>query len=315
MIMSESKNNTTDIQPVADCDQLRNTIQIEGRILSTRNMQVMVDRDLAELYGVETKVLNQAVKRNIERFPERFRFQLSDNEMTELVTNCDRFESLKHSSVCPYVFTEQGVAMLSSVLHSETAISVSIQIMDAFVAMRRFLVSNAQVFKRLETIEYHQLAMQQHQQQSDKLIDEIFKKFEEKEATNQYIFFDGQVFDAYVFISGLIKAAKTSIILIDNYIDETVLTMLGKRASGVDAIIYTAQISRQLRLDVDRHNAQYPPISINIFRQSHDRFMIIDNDVYHIGASIKDLGKKWFGITLMKDITPSEIVNRINGVI
>lgn len=308
--MSESKNNTTDIQPIADCDQLSDTIQIEGRILSIRDMQV---RDLAELYGVETKVLNQVVKRNIERFPERFRFQLSENETTELVTICDRFESLKHSSVCPYVFTEQGVAMLSSVLRSETAISVSIQIMDAFVKMRRFLVSNAQVFKRLETIEYHQLTMQQHQQKSDKRIDEIFKKFEEKEANNQYIFFDGQIFDAYVFISDLIKAAKTSIILIDNYIDETVLTMLEKRASGVNAIIYTAQISRQLRLDVDRHNAQYPPISINVFRQSHDRFMIIDNDVYHIGASIKDLGKKWFGITLMKDITPTEIVNRING--
>ncbi len=311
--MGES-NNTTSIQPVANCDQLDRTIQIEGKILSIRNTQVMVDRDLAELYGVETKVMNQAVKRNIERFPERFRFQLSDSETNELVTNCDRFESLKHSSVAPYVFTEQGVAMLSSVLRSETAVSVSIQIMDAFVAMRHFLTGNAQVFQRLETIEYHQLEMQQHQQDTDKRIEEIFYKFEEKESVNQGIFYDGQVFDAYVFVSDLIKKAQNSIILIDNYVDETVLTLLDKRRSGVAATIYTQQISRQLQLDINRHNAQYPSIAVNTFRQAHDRFLIIDDEVYHIGASIKDLGKKWFGFTLMKDITATEIINRINGV-
>ncbi len=294
--------------------QANSVIRIEGRILSIRNSQVMIDRDLAELYGVDTKVLNQAVKRNIERFPERFRFQLSAEEFTELVTNCDRLESLKHSSVCPYVFTEQGVAMLSSVLRSETAVSVSIQIMDAFVAMRRFLVNNAQVFQRLETIEYHQLEMQQHQKEADKRIDEIFHKFEEKKSVSQGIFYDGQVFDAYVFVSDLIKKAKNTIILIDNYVDETVLAMLDKRGSGVAAAIYTQRISRQLQLDINRHNAQYPPITANIFRQAHDRFLIIDDEVYHIGASIKDLGKKWFGFTLMQDITTTEIINRINGV-
>ena len=274
----------------------------------------MADRDLAEFYGVETKVLNQAVKRNIERFPERFRFQLSDSETNELVTNCDRFESLKHSSVPPYVFTEQGVAMLSSVLRSETAVYVSIQIMDAFVAMRHFLAGNAQVFQRLETIEYHQLEMQQHQQETDKRIDEIFQKFEEKKSVSQGIFYDGQVFDAYVFVSDLIKKAKNTIVLIDNYVDETVLTMLDKRENGVVATIYTQQISRQLQLDINRHNAQYPPITANVFHQAHDRFLIIDDEVYHIGASIKDLGKKWFGFTLMRDITATEIINRINGV-
>ena len=157
---------------------------------------------------------------------------------------------MKHSSVCPYVFTEQGVAMLSSVLRSETAVYVSIQIMDAFVAMRRFLVNNAQVFQRLEMIEYHQLEIQQHQQEADKRIDEIFQKFEEKETTSQGIFFDGQVFDAYVFVSDLIKKAKTSIVLIDNYVDETVLTMLDKRDNGIVVTIYTQQISRQLQLDI-----------------------------------------------------------------
>ena len=312
--MGESNNNTTSIQPVTNCDQLNTTVQIEGRILSIRNTQVMADRDLAEFYGVETKVLNQAVKRNIERFPERFRFQLSNAETNELVTNCDRFESLKHSSVPPYVFTEQGVAMLSSVLRSETAVYVSTQIMDAFVAMRHFLAGNAQVFQRLETIEYHQLEMQQHQQETDKRIDEIFQKFEEKKSVSQGIFYDGQVFDAYVFVSDLIKKAKNTIVLIDNYVDETVLTMLDKRENGVVATIYTQQISRQLQLDINRHNAQYPPITANVFHQAHDRFLIIDDEVYHIGASIKDLGKKWFGFTLMRDITATEIINRINGV-
>lgn len=312
--MDESKNKETNIQPVTNCDQLDETSNIKGRIISVRNIQVMADRDLANLYEVETKALNQAVKRNIERFPERFRFQLTEEETKELVTNCDRFESLKHSSVRPYVFTEQGVAMLSSVLRSETAVVMSIQIMDAFVAMRHFLSNNAQVFKRLEALEYNQLAMLQHQQESDKRIDEIFQKFEEKEETTQGIFFDGQVFDAYVFISDLVKSATTSIILIDNYVDETVLTILDKRENGVSATIYTNQINRQLNLDIQRHNTQYPPITVNVFRQSHDRFLIIDDKVYHIGASIKDLGKKWFAVALMYDITPTELVNRINGV-
>ena len=274
----------------------------------------MVDRDLAELYGVETKALNQAVKRNIERFPERFRFQLTKEEKDELVTNCDRFKMLKHSSVCPFVFTEQGVAMLSSILRSSTAVSVSIQIMDAFVSMRRFLVNNAQIFKRLETIEYNQLEMQQHQKEADKQFDEIFQKFEEKEAINQGVFYDGQVFDAYVFVSNLIKRAKISIVLIDNYVDETVLTMLDKKDSSVAATIYTQQISHQFQLDINRHNAQYPPIIVYVFHHAHDRFLIIDDKVYHIGASIKDLGKKWFAFSLIKDITATEIINHINGV-
>ena len=194
--MDENKKNIAKIQPVGNCDQLSKTVIIERCIIQIRDTQVMVDRDLAELYGVETKALNQAVKRNIERFPERFRFQLTKEEKDELVTNCDRFKMLKHSSVCPFVFTEQGVAMLSSILRSSTAVSVSIQIMDAFVSMRRFLVNNAQIFKRLETIEYNQLEMQQHQKEADKQFDEIFQKFEEKEAINQGVFYDGQVFDA-----------------------------------------------------------------------------------------------------------------------
>ena len=242
-------------EQVTNCDLLQNdevvvTTPVESRIMSIRGKQIMIDRDLAELYGVETKRLNEAVKRNIERFPERFRFQLTKEEMAELVANGDQFNSLKHSTVRSYAFTEQGVAMLSTVLRSKTAIRVSIRIMDAFVAMRRFMVTNAEVFQRLSTM--------------------------------------------------------------DNYVDETVLTLLDKRDNNVSAIIYTQQISRQFQLDIDRHNAQYAPIDVETFRLSHDRFLCIDDDVYHIGASIKDLGKKWFGFSKMEILTPDELVERIN---
>ena len=305
-------------EQVTNCDQLQNdkvviTTPVESRIMSIREKQIMIDRDLAELYGVETKRLNEAVKRNIERFPERFRFQLTKEEMAELVANCDRFNSLKHSTVRSYAFTEQGVAMLSTVLRSETAIRVSIRIMDAFVAMRRFMVTNAEVFQRLSTMEYHQLEMQQHQQETDKRIDEVFRRLDEGNAKpKQGVFYNGQIYDAYTFVSDLIKSAKKRIVLIDNYVDETVLTLLDKRDNNVSAIIYTQQISRQFQLDIDRHNAQYAPINVETFRLSHDRFLCIDDDVYHIGASIKDLGKKWFGFSKMEILTPDELVERIN---
>lgn len=236
--MSESDNNKKESLTAVNCDLSIAIESIEKKIHTIREVQVILDKDLAVLYGVETKVLNQAVKRNIERFPERFRFQLSDSETNELVTNCDRFESLKHSSVSPYVFTEQGVAMLSSVLKSETAISVSIQIMDAFVAMRHILVTKSQ--------QYHQVVMQQYQKETDKRTDDIFHQFEKKESVNLGIFYDGQAFDSYVFVSEQIKKARK-------------------------------------------------------------------NEVYHIGASIKDLGKKRFAFTLMLNITATEIINHLNG--
>ena len=272
-----------------------------------REQQIILDRDLAMLYGVETKVLNQAVKRNLKRFPERFRFQLSEQEKNELVTNCDRFKSLKHSNVAPYAFTEQGISMLSTVLHSQTAIEMSIKIMDAFVAMRHFLIQNAQVFQRLANIEYHQV-------ETDKKIDEVFKRLDASIPPKQGIFYDGQVFDAYQFVSDLVRKAKKSIVLIDNYVDDTVLTLLDKRDGGVTATIYTQRISQQLQLDITRHNSQYDIINVEHFNRAHDRFMLIDDEVYHIGASIKDLGKKWFAFTLMQDITTAEILNKIQGI-
>jgi len=265
---------------------------IQSRIFTIRSLQVMLDRDLAELYEVETKALNQAVKRNIHRFPELFRFQLTQHEKDELVTNCDRFKTLKHSTVLPYVFTEQGVSMLSAVLRSDAAIKVSIQIMEAFVGMRKFIANNAVVFQRLDHIE--------HQQQiTETRLDRVFEAIEANEIKpRQGIFFDGQVFDAYTFVSDLVRSASKSIVLIDNYVDESTLTLLSKRQQGCTATIYTHTFSKSLQLDLQKHNAQYPPIEIKTFKQSHDRFLILDDStIYHFGASLKDLGKKMFAFS------------------
>ena len=308
-ITEKTENNelTTNRDPLVVVDNIETLIKV------IRGQQVMLDKDLATLYGVEAKVLNQAVKRNIERFPDDFRFQLTKEEClrSQIVTLNEK--QGQHLKYMPYAFTEQGVAMLSSVLRSKTAIVINIQIMRAFVSMRHFMVNNASVFSRLETIEYHQLEMQQHQQETDKRIDEVFRRLDEGNAKpKQGVFYNGQVYDAYTFVSDLIKSAKKRIILIDNYVDETVLTLLDKRENCVSAVIYTQQISRHFQLDIDRHNAQYAPIDVETFRLSHDRFLCIDDDVYHIGASIKDLGKKWFGFSKMEILTPDELVERIN---
>lgn len=287
-------------------------IAIENMIFNVRGQQVMLDRDLAQLYGVETKVLNQAVKRNLERFPERFRFQLTEKEADKLVTNCDRLQNLRHSSVLPFVFTEQGVAMLSSVLRSQTAVSVSIQIMDAFTAMRRFLAANADVFQRLAVVEQNQLALTARQIETDNKLAEVFNRLDAGNAIpTQGIFFDGQIFDAYTFVSDLIRAAKRRILLFDNYVDDTVLTLLDKRQQGVVAEIFTRNISQQLTLDLQRHNAQYEPITITAFDNSHDRFLCIDDVVYHIGASLKDLGKRWFAFNRM-EIDTNTLLSKVH---
>ena len=297
-------------KPVANCDQLPLTADIQPMIRVIRGQQVIIDRDLALLYGVETRVLNQAVKRNIERFPDDFMFQLNKEEV-EILKSQNVTSSWGGDRRLPYAFTEQGIAMLSSVLKSQTAVEVNIRIMRAFVSMRRFIATNAQLFQRLETIEYHQLEMKQHQEVTDKRIDEVFRRLDANIPPIQGIFYDGQVFDAYRFVSDLMRKAKRSIILIDNYVDDTVLTLLDKRGNGVTATIYTQRISNLFQLDVDRHNAQYSLIEIKQFNKAHDRFLLIDDEVYHIGASIKDLGKKWFGFTLMRDITATELINKI----
>ena len=282
-------------------------VNIEARIYSFRDTYVMIDRDLAELYGVETKVLNQAVKRNIDRFPESFRFGLSKLETHELVTNCDRFNNLKHSSSLPYAFTEPGVAMLSAVLHSPVAVSVSVRIMQAFVAMRRFMLANAQVFQRLNRLEVRQL-------ETDQKIDRVFARLDSrKEENKQCVFFDGQIYDAYEFVCKLIKSAEKRIILIDNYVDDTVLTMLDKRNEGIEASLYTQKVGEEFKLDLAKHDAQYSAIPVFIFKKSHDRFLIIDEKVYHVGASLKDLGKKWFAVSFMEAQDASAIAARLEA--
>jgi len=281
------------------------TKAIENRIFTIRGFQVMLDRDLSELYQVPTKRLNEQVKRNIERFPEQFRFQLSQDEKSELVANCDRFENLKHSTSLPNAFTEQGVAMLSAVLRSETAVQVSIRIMEAFVAMRKFIATNAEVFQRLDRVERKQL-------EGDKKFEQIFDAIESKEIrAKQGIFFDGQVFDAYSFVADLIRSAGRSIVLIDNYIDDTVLTLFLKRRKGVLLTIVTKTVSKRLKLDIKKFNEQYPPVTVNEFGNSHDRFLIIDDSmIYHFGASLKDLGKKWFAFSKM-DIGAVEMLGKL----
>ena len=297
--------------------------KVESLIRVIRGQQVMLDRDLAELYGVETRRLNEQVKRNIERFPEDFMFQLTKEEFENWKSQFATSNSIVMGArKRPYAFTEQGVAMLSGVLKSSTAVEANISIMRAFVSMRHFMVNNAAIFQRLETIEFNQLESNKvqakilaHQEVQDHRIDEIFRRLDEgMYKPKQGIFFDNQIYDAYSFVSELIKSAKQRIILIDNYVDESVLTLLDKREDTVSAIIYTQQISRQLRLDVDRHNSQYPPIEISVFRRSHDRFLCIDDTVYHVGASIKDLGKKWFAFSKMEDFKPEELVAKINEV-
>jgi hypothetical protein len=248
----------------------------------------MLDSDLAALYQTETKYINRAVKRNLSRFPDAFAFQLNDEEWERLRcqfgTLNDKPGRGQHRKYLPYVFTEQGVAMLSAVLNTERAISASIQIIQAFVAMRRFLLNSASVFQRLDQVELKQL-------KTDEKIERIFKALETgKPEPDKGIFFDGQIFDAYVFVAEIIKNAKIDITLIDNYVDETVLTMLAKRQSRVTATVYTKSISKQLQLDLDKHNGQYPPIAVKTFAQSHDRFLIIDqHQLYHMGVSLKDV--------------------------
>ena len=201
----------------------------------------------------------------------------------------------------PYAFTENGIAMLSSVLRSPIAIQVNIRIMRAFTAMRQFIASNAQIFQRLDVMEQNQLAIVAHQTETDHKLEEIFRRLDSGNVQpHQGIFYDGQIFDAYTFINDRIREATTRIILIDNYIDDSVLTILSKRADKVVATIYTKKPSAQLQLDIQKHNAQYPPIEIVEFDRSHDRFLCIDETVYHLGASIKDLGKKWFAFNRME---------------
>jgi len=307
-------------------DNLSNE-EIKNLIYTIRGKQVMLDSDVAMLYHYETKKINQAVKRNIERFPEKFCFQLTEEEFSSLrsqivtlnkTTVQDNFEDSslrsqfatlnentgrgKHRKYLPYVFTEQGIAMLSGLLKNDIAIQVSINIMDAFVEMRKFLMVNGQLFERLTNVEYKLL-------EHDKKFDKVFDQLQNEENIKQKIFFEGQIYDAYSLIIDIIKKANKKILIIDNYIDDSVLKMLTKKNKNVEVVILTSNKSNIQKIDIQKFNKEYPILKVAETNKFHDRFIVLDNkEMYHLGASIKDLGKKCFGINKIEDL---DIVEKV----
>lgn len=281
-------------------------LDIKKFIYVVRNQQVMIDSDLAMLYQVETKVFNQAVKRNMVRFPDNFRFQITRDEFetlrSQIVTSKENMEKDAGRGgrrYLPYVFTEQGIAMLSAVLRSDVAIQTSINIMNAFVEMRRFISNNALLFERISAVELRQL---EYQKQTDEKLEQIFEYISEHEESNQKVFFEGQIYDAFSLIASLIQKAEKDIVLIDGYVDIVTLNLLSKKRKGVSVTIYTQNRTRLSKTDVENFNAQYPVLEVKYTKAFHDRFLILDRETaYHIGASLKDAGKKCFGISLIQD--------------
>ena len=273
---------------------------IGSKIYTVRGLQVMLDKDLAELYDVKPIRLREQVKRNKERFPKDFMFRLQETEVDFLVSQNAIPSRKQLGGSLPYAFTEQGVASLSGVLTSSRAIQVHILIMRAFIQMRNFIKGSAQVFQRLDGVERRQIIFEA---ETERKFEQVFDALgKPAEPPKQGVFFDGQVYDAYTFVSGLVRSAKKSIILIDNYVDDSVLTLLSKRSKGVDVAVFTRTISPTLALDLKKHNAQYPAIAVREFAEAHDRFLILDGKaIYHIGASLKDLGKKWFAFSRFEE--------------
>ena len=278
---------------------------IKDLIYTIRGKQVMFDSDVARLYEYETKRVNEKVKRNIKRFPEDFCFQLTEEEFessrSQIATlnKPSRGQNLKY---LPYVFTEQGISMLSPLLNSEIAIQVSINIMRAFVEMRKFIMSNAPILERLTNVEYKLL-------EHDKNFDKLFNELQKDENFKQKIFFEGQIYDAYSLIINIIRKAEKKIVIIDNYVDDSVLNMLTKRNEDVEVVILTSEKSNISKLDVQKFNKEYPVLKVAKSNKFHDRFIIIDSEeLYHCGASIKDLGKKCFAINKIVD---NNIIDKI----
>ncbi|MBO5413174.1 MAG: ORF6N domain-containing protein [Clostridia bacterium] len=287
-------------------DEISNE-EIKNLIYTIRGKQVMLDSDVAMLYHYTTKNINKAVKRNTDRFPEDFCFQLTESEFQNL-----RFQfgtlnrKVNNGDVTrkylPYVFTEQGISMLSGVLKNVIAVKVSVSIIRAFVEMRRFLAVNGQLFERLTNVEYKLL-------EHDRKFDKVFDQLQNEENIKQRIFFDGQIYDAYSLIIDIIKKANRKILIIDNYIDDSVLKMLTKKKNNVEVVILTSDKSNIQNLDVQKFNKEYPILKVAKTNKFHDRFIVIDNkEMYHLGASIKDLGRKCFGINRIEDM---EIIEKI----
>lgn len=276
--------------------------EIQDRIVLVRGVQVMLDRDLAVFYRVDTGQLNRQVKRNINRFPDDFMFQLTKEEWKSLKCQfgISNTRGGDRRSI-PYVFTEEGVSQLSGVLHSEFAEETSVKIMRAFVAMRRFITANAGLFQRVEAIEYKQI-------ETDKKLDVILNKIEvlSPPISTEQLFATGCIWDAYTFVCNLVRSAKNNIVLIDNYVDERTLLLLDKREKDVDCMVYT-RYNNQTNMDFEKHNNQYPPIQkVQLSHQIHDRYLIIDNDVWLLGASIKDIGHGLCTV-IKTDFTPDMV--------
>ena len=304
----KEQEQTTDMIPV-----VAETKDIKSLIYVVRGQQVMLDSDLAMIYQVETKVFNQAVSRNIERFPENFRFQLTKEEFDTLRSQIATSDGRGGRRYRPYMFTEQGIAMLSGVLRSDVAVQVSIRIMNTFVEMRRFIANNALLFEKVSDIELKQL---EYQKNTDEKFDKVFRYIEDHAESEQKIFFDGQIYDAFSLITSIIRKAQKEIILIDGYVDVDTLNILAKKNAGVDVKIYTYAIAQLTNRDAAKFNAQYPTLTVKKTQVFHDRFIILDGGTaYHIGASIKDAGKKCFAISLIDDPgVVTDLLNRLKTV-
>ena len=306
--MEEGNDNVMLLKKESDVVKSE-TENIKSLIYTIRGKQVMLDSDVAMLYRYETKNINKAMKRNIERFPEDFCFQLTEEELKKMwFQNGTTLDNIKYRSIkyLPYVYTEQGISMLAGVLKNEVAIQVSINIIRAFIEMRKFIITNGQVFQEINSIKCKLL-------EHDEKFDEVFDELQRKQETEfkQSIFFDGQIYDAYSLIIDIIKKAKQKILIIDNYVDDSILKMLSKKNKDVEVVILTSQNGKLNKLDINKFNKQYPTLKIAISNKFHDRFIVIDNkELYHVGASLKDLGKKCFAISKIED---DEYIKKISN--
>ena len=290
-----------------------NETDLRSLVYVIRGQQVMLDSDLAALYQVETKVFNQAVSRNIERFPENFRFQLTAEEYVALRSQLVTSNGRGGRRYLPYAFTEQGIAMLSGVLRSDVAVQMSIRIMNTFVEMRRFIANNALLFERISNIELKQL---EYQKNTDERFDKVFRYIDDHAESQQKIFFDGQIYDAFSLLVSLIQKAEREIVLIDGYVDVNTLNLLAKKQPNVRVKCYTYASARLTNQDVAQFTAQYPTLEVTRTQVFHDRFLILDGTIaYHIGASLKDAGKKCFGISLLEEPQlTADLLNRLQNV-
>lgn len=294
--------------------ELSNSDVIRSRIFTIRGVQVMLAPDLADLYKVETRVFNQSVKRNIKRFPENFRFQLTKEELNEVITNCDNPDRLRFSPQAPFAFTEQGIAMLSGVLNSEVAVQVSIRIMNTFVAMRRTLASIAPLLSRIEATERRQLKLEDAQIENEERFKLILEAMQDKKFPPQKVFFDGQVYDAFEQMKKFVRMAKKELIIIDPYFADSVLSLIAQKRKDVEVVVIKNSRNKLLHdVDVAQFNAQYAnSLTVKVSDKFHDRFLIIDKTtLIHVGASLNHLGKKCFAFSSLDKSNIPDILAKI----